>query len=493
MSAAPTIQLENIGPIARASFPYLPEGGLIVLRGPQGAGKTISLGALESAVTGKGRPPIKNGERFGRVEAFGVTMVVAKSTQRSGEPEVSVLDGRLSVADLVDPGIKSADAADSHRIKALVSIAGIKPSAELFYPLAGSREEFEAVVSPKATEGDDLVASAERIKREFEAAARKEEDRAEHAEGRARGAREAAAGVDAGAQCDPDALQADLEAAIRVETGLKSQHAAHEKAALVARQAQDQLEDAEAGYQGLTLTQALTLEAEAKNAASAAEQAVRAAEEALTRARSQHEAARVALSTAITGRKTAEQHESMVKQWRDQIGASIPPDAPANQIADAGKKVAAARQAVEQGALIRKARQHLTDAEQHGETGAAHRRKAMQLREAAKGIDKVLSDAVAQTGSPLRVENARLVLDTPAGKKLFAELSDGERWMLALDIAIDAIGERGFIPIPQWAWGELQPANKKAVARHLRERGVTGYTAEATDDEGLTAEVFSAN
>jgi hypothetical protein len=117
----------------------------------------------------------------------------------------------------------------------------------------------------------------------------------------------------------------------------------------------------------------------------------------------------------------------------------------------------------------------------------------MALREAAKGIDTVLSEAVAKTGSPLKVEAGRLYVDSRGEKKLFAELSDGERWLLALDIAIDALGDKGFIGIPQWAWGELQPANKKAIAKRLRDRGVCGYAIQATDDEEFNAEVYTDN
>jgi hypothetical protein len=163
------------------------------------------------------------------------------------------------------------------------------------------------------------------------------------------------------------------------------------------------------------------------------------------------------------------------------------------QLADASDRVTRARQAVEQGALVRKAKEHLAEDVKHREDAARHRKKAMQLREAAKGTDEILSEVVAKTGSPLRVEAGPARAGHARGKKtLFAELSDGERWKLALDIAIDAVGDRGFLTIPQWAWGELQPANRKAIAEHLRERGVLAYTAEAADGDGITAEEYDA-
>ena len=133
------------------------------------------------------------------------------------------------------------------------SLANVLPSAELFYGLVGGREEFEKLIGTSAMAAEDLVLMAERIKRDLEAKARSEENQAEHAEGRARGAREAAAGVDVNAECDAAKLQAILEIAVRQESQLAAQREAATKASRAAQLAQDQLEDAEASYKGLTL------------------------------------------------------------------------------------------------------------------------------------------------------------------------------------------------------------------------------------------------
>lgn len=494
-TAVEEITLSNVGPVSHASIPYLREGGVVVLRGPQGVGKSITLEALNAAATGKGRVPVKDGEIRGEVNAFGVTMTIGRSTRRSGEPEVVSLEGKLSAADLVDPGIASPDAADSKRIKALIQLANVKPSSELFHKLInGGREEFEKLVTPATLASDDLVVMSERIKRDLEAKARTEEDQAEHAEGRARGAREAAAGADLASEDDSSVLQAALEGAIREESKLKSEAEASRKATMAAKLAKDQLEDAEARYDGVSLTDAERAEEVAKGNEGDAAALVREIEEKLTNARAAHEKRRNEYAAAIASRKNAEQHEATIKQWREQIAASIPASPSTEQLIDAADRVARARKAVEQGALVRKAKEHLAEDVKQRDAAQAHRKKAMQLREAAKGTDEVLSEVVAKTGTPLRVEAGRLVLTTARGKKtLFAELSDGERWKLALDIAIDAVGDRGFLTIPQWAWGELQPKNRKAIAEHLRERGVLAYTAEAADGDGITAEEYAAN
>jgi hypothetical protein len=122
-------------------------------------------------------------------------MTIGKSTRRSGEPEVVSLEGKLSAADLVDPGMQKP------RRRRRPPHQGPDPTRQrqairrtVLQAVPGGREEFEKLVTPATLESDDLVVMAERIKRDLEAKARSEESQAEHAEGRARGAREAAAG-----------------------------------------------------------------------------------------------------------------------------------------------------------------------------------------------------------------------------------------------------------------------------------------------------------
>lgn len=493
MSTVQEIRLTDVGPVKAVSIPIPEPGGLVVLRARNGAGKTRTLEAVESALTGRGKVEVRDGALRGEVEAFGIRLTVGRSTRRTGELVVESLDGKLSISDLIDPGIKSPDAADAKRIKALVMLANVPVCADLFYPLVGGREQFEQLVGSNALASDDIVVMAERVKRDLEAKARQEESQAEHAEGRARGAREAAAGIDTSAESDSAKLQASLESAIRGESTLKAQKDASERGALAARQAQDQLEDAEASYTGLTLAQAQSIEAEAKAAQEAAEKSVREAEAALARARSAHEAARIAVSNAITGRKNAEQHEALVKQWREQITASVPIAPPEDELSNATAAVSTARQAVEQGALVRKAKQHLAEADKHAETAKAHRQRSEQLRSAAHGTDDVLSQIISQSGSPLRVEHGRLVLQTRRGNTYFHDLSAGERSRIAVDIGIDAVGAHGVLTLSQEIFEGLDPINRESLAAHAVESGVVILTAEASEHDEIQAEVYAAN
>ena len=120
----------------------------------------------------------------------------------------------------------------------------------------------------------------------------------------------------------------------------------------------------------------------------------------------------------------------------------------------------------------------------------SHEARADRLRKAAGQTDDVLSVIVGKLDCPLRVEGGRLVLTTDRGTELFEDLSDGERWRLALDVVIRFLPQNGILTLPQAAYGELDPINRREIDRLLRERGVVCLTAKATEDEELRAEVF---
>lgn len=72
----------------------------------------------------------------------------------------------------------------------------------------------------------------------------------------------------------------------------------------------------------------------------------------------------------------------------------------------------------------------------------------------------------------------------------YAELSAGERWRIALDVAVGALPSHGVLTVPQEAWEGLDPENRRLVAEHVRDRGVVLLTAEASEDDEVTASVF---
>lgn len=486
------IEIKNCGPIQRCVIPFPRPGEIVVLRGRNGTGKTTALEHVETAMTGRGKGKLRDGENSGSVDAFGITMKLGRSTRRTGELAVESLDGKFNISDLIDPGIKDPAAADAVRIKALVQISNVLPCPDLFYDLLGGREELEKVVGPAALGSKDLVVMAEKIKRDLEAGARREEDLAEHAEGRGRGARDAAKDADVNGECDAAVLNQRLKSAIQREATLKSDREAALKASDAAQVARDQLADAEASYTGLTVQDAASDESAAAQNAEAAEVAVRKAEEQLRRARHEADLRRQELASAIAVRKAAESHERSMNAWRQQLDAVLPVGPTDAELAEAAAVVAECNAACDRGVLIRKAKEQLAEAEKHMAAGSAHRKRSLQLRDAAKGTDDVLSGVIAASGQKLRVEGGRLVLETRRGKTFFHELSAGERARISIDIGIDAMPatKPGVIIVSQEIWEGLDPQNRDALAGHIATSPVGLMTAEASDEEEITPVVY---
>lgn len=490
------IVIENIGPIERAVIPYPEEGGVVVLRGRNGQGKSTALEAIEAAVTGKGKLEPRDGTLRGTVEAFGVVIGASKSTTRKGELEVHTLDGKLDVASLVDPGLKDPVAADARRIKALVSLTQAKPDLNAFAALVGGWSQFAEIVPPSSTSGDDLIVIAEKVKRDFETVAREHEQKAENLSGRASALATVPEGLDVTdfddvAKFHAGMLQAALEQRIGEAAALLNATKNAERIAeqVAAAKAKLDTEDARTIDARLLAAQTrrretfLLMGSDGSNVERLRRELAEA--EAAYRLSSAAHIAAGDVLTAVTNEK------KQLAALLEAANAMVPTAPTTEQREAAVAAVDAARKAVERGALIRQVKAQLTEAAKITEEATAIAKEAETLRNAAKGIDGVLSDVVASAGVALRVQDGRLVLDTSRGETYFADLSHGERWKLSLEIAINAVGRGGVLVVPQEAWEGLDPTNRAAISEQLKGSGVVAYTAEATDDTSVVAETLA--
>lgn len=497
-ATVPEITIEDVGPIHSLRIPLPAGGGLVVLRGRNDAGKSEALKSVNALVSGNGGIEKRDGSVRGEIRLGEARMTVVKQTRRDGpELEAVTLDGRLSLADLVDPGLVDAEKADAVRIKALVQLVGVTPDIGIFHPLAGRSDDFAAIVGPDAAEADDIVTMAARVKRHFEAAARKAEDEAENLHGQAVGHRESAVGFDPSIESDAGKLQAALEMAIRTAQKLESECEAARKQNGAIADARQAMAKAAEGSAFPTVARAKDDESQMRAFAIQAADDVRNLEDALSEARktlAAHEA-RAALATKT--REAAEQHERTLAAWAETARLSELTEPTAD--ADAAREsVNAARLAVETGAVQRDKAGRSAKADAAEKDSLEARRKSERLRDAAKGTEEILSGLVGQCGTNLRVERGRLVTDHKRGTIPYSDLSDGTRWKMAIDIGIEALARQGrpkdlmLFTIPQVAFSELQPKNRMAIHKHLQERGVHALTAMATDDEEITAEPMTA-
>ena len=112
-----SITIRNIGPIEELSIPVPKHGGVVVLKGRNGKGKSQALAATESLIRGNGTAlSHRDGSLKGEVNGFGARLTVARHTRRTGELDVVSLEGKLDVSQVVYPGIKEPGAADAKRI-----------------------------------------------------------------------------------------------------------------------------------------------------------------------------------------------------------------------------------------------------------------------------------------------------------------------------------------------------------------------------------------
>jgi len=467
------IEIQNVGPVAHLAIPLPEGGGLVVLRGCNGSGKTHSLQAVSSLLSGDGKPPVSDGALGASVAGAGVLLSVSRRSARSGELECDRIDGN-DPSLLADPHIKDQAAADRARIQALCRLARIKPSRERFEELLPA-EELDQLCRADTWERADLPEMAAALKADLEAGARAAEEKRETAMRSAAALGGAWEGVDLSA---PDhsaeaavALQAATRALIGLEEGVRL---SQERATAVAE----------------ALTRKAALDAERgegdPQAAVAAHDAARArrlaAEQELEQARAADQLAEAEMRAALRYQKLASELERV-------IAAGVPEAPSSEALVAAVEAEASARAAVEEAATGRRARDAHARAQPMLAEAAQHDARAHSLRGAAAGCEQVLSAAINEAAATgLRVEAGRLVLDTDRGTEPYGELSPGERWRLALEIAAHAVNAGGLVPVAQEAYEAMDPHNKAAVAAIARELGIVVLTAEATDGE-LRAEV----
>lgn len=475
-----TVVIENIGAVQRLEIPIPEGGGLVRLRGRNGAGKSTALRAVEGLLGGDSNLEKRDGAPGGEVSGFGARLSVKKSTRRSGVLEVESLDSRLSAAELVNPNIADAAKADAKRIKALVQLAGVAPDVAMFADI------IPAGVSIEAGEAADAVSLSSHVKRQLERLARDAESLADKAAGSATALKKSSEVVKGKEErVEPAKLQAGLHDAIREEARLKSDAANGKKILKSAEAARESLERLQSGYQGMVVDEAKSLVRTANKNWFEAKENVERAEKLLAEATRQRDVADAKLSEA-------QQHESNFKAWSDSIAAAADVKTPSDSdIAAATTKVATLQDRIRNAEAYRRALGEFSKAKTFQVEADKHAAQAEALRSAARRTDEVLSEIVGRLKCPLRVADGRLVLDTDRGQELYADLSDGERWRVALDVVVPFLPADGILTIPQAAFGELDPTNRAYLDQLCRERHVVILTAEATDDEELSAEPYS--
>jgi energy-coupling factor transporter ATP-binding protein EcfA2 len=483
------VVLENIGPISKLAIPLPEGGGVVVLQGPNGSGKTTALDAVEALANGGKAPALKDGEKKGRIEGLGVKLNVGASTRRSGSLEVLSLDGKLDVSDLVDPGIASPEAADARRIKALIALSGQTATADTFGELfPGGADALEATVSAKVLGSGDPLEIAGAVKRCMEKTAREFETAADNHDGRATTLAAQCGDVTPDDVPDAETLRKEHGDAVRAHMQLESErktglaaadrdNAARQKLDELRAKPGDSVEECQSQVEDLD-----KIIAEGRLERDEYARKLAECDACLVNAESMRQDWERRRTFALDRVNAVLELESAISQG----SPAIPTE---EQIAAARTKIDEASARIGRAALLRQQLATRAELDLARSSAADARKSAEKLRGNASAVDDVLSDMVSRLGVPLRVKvvdaKTRLVTTTDRGEVPFSELSAGERWRMALDIAVDAVGSRGLLPVKQEAWEGLDPDNRAAIADHCRKRGVWVVTAAAAGGDEI--------
>lgn len=498
-----TLHVENIGPVESLDIPTRP-GTVIVLEGPNGAGKTTVLDAVGAIANKRGAGLTSlDGTTGGFVEGFGVTIKVARggANRRLGDGGVVIgIEDKLNIADFVDPPVKEAGAADLRRIKALVQLTQTSPAIEDYHALVGGPERFSELVKDLVFDAADPVGTADKIKRALEAASRVAEQTAVNHHGSAVAKLKENDGVNMQAPHDEQFLQLNLEQAISAESGLKQQRHHAQQSAAKREQAERALAEFRASIAGgATLEQCQQKLQIATQSEAAASQAVADARDALRSAESGLADARFARTSAESSLKAAQEQQQSMQGWERAIAETADVANPTDeQLAAAIETVQAARNAMVEGVRVRDALQREASAKVLEQKAAEARAISAKLRDAAQGTMDVLSVAVKSLSPRITIDgNFRLVVKGHVrGDVFFGDLSAGERWRLAFDLAIEAFkkrGERGLLAIPQEAWEGLDEHNRREVVEAVSQTDLVVFAAQASRDpnaSGITVHVL---
>ena len=498
------ISWKNFGAIKALSAGPISGGGVVLLVGGQGTGKSTALAGVVQRLAGQSmgidlQP--RDGTTLGELWIGQAKLTVRRGQKRNtGELEVAHIEGRFDISKLVDPGIKEKAAADQARIKALIALSGATASPADFTDAVGGQEAFDALgVDCETT---DPIVLAGRTSRALQKTALKCERKATAEFAAAKAKSDEAAKVDMARESDRDVLKSAYDGAhtLVAELGAKQSQYTEQRAAVAT--AYQSIEDMKAPSVSIDeaakwlADQDFSLAATVKEIEKARANVARAESELklrtanVARAESELKLMTANVKQAQQVVKLAITHEENVAHLKDIIASAQLEPVSDDTLAAAENARLEASSAIEVGVAVRQAKGLADEALEHQEWAEASQKHAETLRDQSRAVDEILSELIP--AGNLRIDAGRIVTTTDRGSELFSELSDGERAKLAIEVAVPQLPEDGLLIAPQWMWEGWTKSTQAAVDATLKEHGVVMLTAKARDGE-LAVEVFEGS
>lgn len=486
-----SITISNSGPIVQLEIP-VDHAGLVVLKGANGSGKTTALNAVESLISGEGKPPVRRGAKEAEVLGFGARLVVSGSNGRKGhfgEFKFANIEGDYSISEFVNPGVKDEKTADAKRIKSLIKMFGVEADKGLFSPLFGSEEEFDSVVQSETASVQCPVEMAARVKRDVEAAARNCEavalDKKSKSEGLIAGLPKEFVEDGVSLEQLEAAAKSASENATEIRVKKREAEAAH-KERMSAVSLLGSMEKVD--LNGLVTSGAATAKrvGELKEEIAALSASLATAKELLAA-----EEASLALLRSRFGE--CEEQNKKIDEMQAKLKENLPEIPPDELVAaldvevqECASRISAKKLHEQTKDNLEKAKRFLFEAEEQSLLAGHYRKIAAQ-------VESQLVTIINKSGCGMSVEDGRIVLDVGDGKEFISELSEGERFRVAIKCKIAAAKSRfpdelPLVVIPQEAFEVLQPSVQKMVAEIAEAEGVVVVTALPSDDETIQVE-----
>lgn len=486
------INIENVGPIEHLTIPVPEGGGVVVLHGGSGVGKTHGIQAVRALHDTNARKSLRPADGFpsGKIEGLGVTVRLGRSNTARGELVCESLDSGVDPSLLVDPGLKDPLAADSRRLATLVRLAGIKVTVQQWQESVGSIED---VVLPDLVD-DDPVVSADKIRRRLHELALLKERIAESKAGESSTLMSSIADLDLTVQCDEGLLASELDRATSRLAAMMQQSEAAAIAAKSRVEALKRLEEAQGNAMDVSSAEghvdallddrnSLLLKGQhqkeviVKLEDRLAEEKQRFAD--IDRA---FEMKNKELEIATERLNMARKQQEQIAQMRETINVSLPVAPPQTAIEEAAIAKTQALSAVQRGEVVRRAKATKAKATRLGLEAAEVSELSTRLRSIARSTDGVLEQALVDAGfDTIRVYDGRLCVSSDRGLEPVSELSTGERWELALDLAAKGLPKGAILSVQQEGWQALDKTLRKRVALMAKERGLVLITAEVNE------------
>lgn len=483
-----TIELNNVGPIKQLSIPIPEDGGVVVLKGGNGSGKSHGVQAVGSLSSKESRKGLRNSDGMpsGSIAGLGVTVRLGRVNTAKGELLCESLEGNVDPSQLVDPGVKDPEKADAKRLVTLVRLAGIQiPKDVWIKAMVGTASITLSALMELVVDGDP-IASADRIRRKFHAIALEKEKDSQRKIQEADSLLRSIQDVDLTLPCDESQLSSELEkatAAVAAAETKREQFIADSNALKIALEKIESLPESNLEVQLKELTEKGELLS--KLQAELDEQTA-----VVRRLREDVEGTKLCIDRL----QTHIDHARQVNAERDQFSSVIETVLPQN-VDDVEYEVlcqlkSAAKSSYGLGETIRRAKMTSEQASILKGSSEQVAKEAEKIRTLARSTDAVLEQALIGAGfDEIKVADGRLCVESDRGLEPFSDLSHGERWRLALDLAAKGLPPGAVLPVCQEAFESLDPANRQEVNQLAKDRKLVIVTALATGGD-LRAEVM---